>query len=333
VVDLDAPGSSLRHDGAGVLVTVLVPVLDEAVHLREAAAAMLAQDLGDRVEYLFIDGGSADATPQILADLAADPRVRLLANPDRITPAALNRGLAAARGRYVARMDAHTLYPPDYLRTGVARLEQGDVAHVSGPQIATGRAGWSRSIARALQSRAGTGAARFRRESTSEFEIDSGFTGVWERETLRRHDGWDEGWPINQDAELAARIRAAGGRIVCLPPMAARYVPRDGIGPLARQYYRYGLYRSKTSRRHPGSLRAAHLMPPALVATLAAALAPTPLRRPARAGLAAYAAVLAATAAEVGRSDGPGEAARVAVVLLVMHGAWGGGMWRGALRA
>ena len=48
---------------------------------------------------------------------------------------ALNIGLENARGEFVARMDAHTLYPPDYLARGVERLRRGDVAWVSGPQL------------------------------------------------------------------------------------------------------------------------------------------------------------------------------------------------------
>ncbi len=66
-----------------------------------------------RVEFIFIDGRSEDATVDILRELAAtDPRVRILENPRRSTPVALNIGLRAARGEFVARMDAHTHYPP-----------------------------------------------------------------------------------------------------------------------------------------------------------------------------------------------------------------------------
>ena len=43
----------------------------------------------------------------------------------------------------------------------------------------------------------------------------------------------------------AAQIRQAGGRIVCVPEMAASYIPRDTLPALARQYLRYGRYRVK----------------------------------------------------------------------------------------
>src|SRR5437899_327862 len=103
------------------------------------------------------------------------------------------------------------------------------------------------------------------------------FDGLWLRSTVEEHGGWDEGWPINQDSELAARVLRSGGRIVSIPELAARYVPRDSLRGLARQYWRYGNYRAKTAARHPESLGARHLFAPLLaLATLGALVAPGP---------------------------------------------------------
>jgi succinoglycan biosynthesis protein ExoA len=134
-------------------------------------------------------------------------------------------------------MDAHTLYPATYLETGVRWLERGDADWVAGPQLAHGVDRWSRRIAHAFHSPLGIGAARFRRAGgTAAFETDTGFTGIWRAETLKRLNGWDERWAINEDAELAARLREGGGRIVCVPAMAARWIPRRSLPGLIRQY-------------------------------------------------------------------------------------------------
>jgi cellulose synthase/poly-beta-1,6-N-acetylglucosamine synthase-like glycosyltransferase len=318
---------------ARVDVSVLIPVLNEERGLREVVAGMQAQRFDGDVEFLFVDGRSEDRTREILEELAAeDPRIRVLDNPARRTPQALNVGLRAARGDYVARMDGHTHYPPDYLARGVERLRAGGVDWVSGPQLAEGTGTWSRRVALALGSRLGTGGADFRFSADEEFEVDSGFTGVWTRETLERFDGWDEEWLNDQDFELAARIRKAGGRIVCVPGMAAQYVPRDSLARLWRQYHRYGFYRVKTSLRHPESLRRSHVLPPGVVAALAGAVVlPRPLRTLARAGVGLYALVLVAISA---RELGRGAAADVASLPLVfatMHLAWGIGFLRGCL--
>jgi succinoglycan biosynthesis protein ExoA len=315
-------------------VSVLVPVRNEAAVIRDSVAAMCAQRFPGRLELLLVDGRSEDGTRAVLEALAReDPRIRVLDNPRRRIAAALNIGLAHARGRFVARMDAHTLYPPDYLATAVARMQRGDVACVSGPQIPHGTDAGSRRVALALASPLGIGGAAFRRELAEEVETDGAFTGVWRRSTLVRLGGWDPEWLVNEDGELAARVRAAGGRYVCVPAMAARYVPRRTLGALARQYRRYGRYRAKTCGRHPESMRPSHLLPPALVLALAGSLVPRPIARPARAAAGAYAVALAMEGARAAARGGRArEAPLVAAVLATMHLSWGSGFIAGAVR-
>lgn len=317
-----------------VAVSVLAPVLNEEAAIRQAAAAMQAQRIDGELELIFVDGRSEDATVEILRELAErDPRIRIFDNPRRITPVALNIALKEARGSVIARMDAHTHYPPDYLARGLERLQRGGADHVSGPQVPKGEGRWSRRVALALSSRLGTGEADFRHISDDEIEVDSGFTGMWLRSTLERHGGWDEDWPNDQDTELAARIRKEGGRIVCLPQMAAEYVPRDSLSRLARQYFRYGQYRCKTSGRHPESMRRSHVIAPGLVLTLVAAVA---LRGPIallpRLGAGAYAATLLAVSAGEARRGQPADAASLPLVFATMHVSWGLGFLAGCLR-
>lgn len=324
-------GASSLND-AGL--TVLVPVLDELPGIHEVVAALEAQSFDGPLEFLLLDGGSTDGTREVLEELAQrDPRFRVLDNAARHIPAALNLGLRHARGELVARMDAHTLYPPDYLACGAARLRRGDAAWVTGPALADGEGTWSRRVALALTTWMGIGGATFRRPAQEEIETDTGFTGVMRRATLEALGGWDELSLVNEDAELAARVRAAGGRILCLPQMAGRYVPRDSLPALAKQYFRYGRYRARTSRLHPESMRPSHVLAPGIVlAACSAVVAPAPLARPARGLLAAYGlAVLAAS----GRAAGDGrtrDAAALPVVFATMHGSWGAGFLAGCAR-
>lgn len=312
---------------------MLVPVRDEAAGIGETVRDMLTQRFAGNLEFIVIDGRSEDDTCAILDSLAADDtRLRVLDNPGRATPNALNIGLRAARGEFVARMDAHTHYPDDYLARGVTRLRGGDVAHVSGPQIADGSGKWSRRVALALSTKLGSGGAGFRHDQRREVEVDSGFTGVWRRTTLEEQGGWDEGWPQNQDAELAARIHAAGGRSVCVPEMAARYVPRNDLSALARQYWHYGLYRAKTSRRHPESMRRSHVLAPGAALCMLLVLLPGRAVRPARMALLLYGISLIGVSAGSVRRARPADAASLPLVLGVMHFAWGLGFLAGCVR-
>src|SRR3954462_7250937 len=280
--------------------SVLVPVLNEEQHIRDTVDAMRAQEFDGTIELLFMDGGSSDNTRAVLEQLAAsDPRIRVFDNPGRTTPHALNVGLAAARGEYIVRMDAHAFYPARYIAAGVERLPRGGVDWGAGPPSPPGPGRWSRRVALALNSGLTTVGSRKWRAGAEggagdEVELDTGvFAGVWRRSTLDRHGGWDTGWPINQDSELAARVLADGGRIVLLPEMGAEYVPRDNLKGLARQYWRYGIYRATTSRYHATSLRRSHLLAPTLaLAVPAALLAPRLIRVPARMALCAYVASL-----------------------------------------
>jgi glycosyltransferase involved in cell wall biosynthesis len=289
---------------------------------------------------LLVDGGSDDDTKAILAELAeSDSRIRLLENPAQTTPVALNIALSHARGDYVARMDAHSRFPSNYLATGVERLRREDaVEQVTGPMLPEGTGRWSRRVSLALETRLGIGGSgRWEaavRDKAEEIELDTGvFAGVWRRSTVDRLGGWDCGFPVNQDSELAARIIERGGRIVSISSMVATYLPRDGVLALARQYGRYGYYRAKTASRHPGSLRASHLFPPGLVLTAAAAVtAPKPLRANARAGIWLYAAAVVAEGVRARRRAPFHVAAGLPAVLVTMHATWGIGFLLGTAR-
>jgi glycosyltransferase involved in cell wall biosynthesis len=315
-------------------VSVLVPVRDEAAAIRETVAAMRAQRLDGALELLLVDGGSRDGTREILAELArADPRVRVLENPHGGIPQALNVGLRAARGAYVARMDAHTLYPPDYLATGMRWLAEGAADWVAGPQLPHGVDRWSTRIAHALRSPLGVGGAAFRRPAATAFEADAGFTGLWRRETLLQLGGWNERWAVNEDGELAARVRASGGRIVCVPEMAARWIPRRSLRGLVRQYWRYGRYRALTAREHPASMRRSHLLPAAVTVAALGAAVPMPATRVFRRVMAAYAGALCIEAARTARGGVPlRDAAALPLVFAAMHLPWGAGYLAGWLR-
>jgi succinoglycan biosynthesis protein ExoA len=325
----ETPGSS-----DAVEISVLVPVLNEELCIRDAVARMCDQDFADDFELIFLDGRSTDRTCEILKELAReDPRIRVFDNPARRTPQALNLGLVHARGRLIARMDAHTYYPSNYLSAGANRLAQGGADWVSGPQLAEGIDKWSTRVALALTSPLGVGGAGFRRRMSEEVEVDSGFTGMWRHEVLDLYGGWDERWPVDQDFELAARMRADGRRIVCIPEMAAAYIPRNSIKRLAKQYWTYGYYRAKTSRAHPQSMRRSHVLAPGLALTiLCGAVTPKPIRQLARLGIGVYLLALLYSSFAVATTENRRDAATLPLIFSCMHITAGFGFLAGCMR-
>jgi len=102
-------------------VSVIMPVHDRERYVREALGSVLAQTFDD-FELIVVDDGSTDGTAAAVAAVR-DPRLRYLTQPHRGVAAAMNTGLAAARGRYVARIDSDDVWLPDLLATQVAVLE------------------------------------------------------------------------------------------------------------------------------------------------------------------------------------------------------------------
>src|SRR5690606_22412110 len=96
--------------------------------------ALLAMDYPhDRLEILVVAGMSDDGTREVLADYAArHPIVRVLDNPRRVTPNALNIGVVGSRGSIIMPIGAHNSSPPHYIRRLVQCLEESGADNVGG---------------------------------------------------------------------------------------------------------------------------------------------------------------------------------------------------------
>lgn len=103
------------------VVSVLLPVRDGGVYFPAAVASILAQETVP-FELIVIDDGSVDGSREWIAR-HADPRILHLCQPPTGLVAALNRGLAQAKGKYIARMDADDEALPSRLREQVETLE------------------------------------------------------------------------------------------------------------------------------------------------------------------------------------------------------------------
>src|SRR5689334_10079457 len=105
------------------VVSVLLPVWNAAATLPAALRSVARQSLPS-LECVVVDDGSNDATSAVAASFAeVDARFRVVSQPRAGIVAALNVGLDACRGRYVARMDAEDLMHRDRLRLQVEALE------------------------------------------------------------------------------------------------------------------------------------------------------------------------------------------------------------------
>lgn len=307
---------------------------NEASAIESCLASVLASRLpnGEDFELLVLDGDSDDGSGALVDAMAArDPRLRRISNPARLQAPAFNLGLAAARGRYLVRMDAHSLYADDYLAESVRLLEESGAENVGGVQRATGTTWLAKAIAAAVSSKFAAGDAAYRNATTPRW-TDTVYLGAWRTETLRRLGGMREDWAVNEDYEMNVRLRAEGGRVYLSPTIRSTYFVRASLPKLARQYARYGFWKVRTLLAHPRSLRWRQLVAPAFVLSLLATPLMVTLGGPLGAAhLVLYAAanLLAslATAAQAGWRLFPA----LPIVFLTVHLAWGSGFLSGWL--
>ena len=103
-------------------VSVVLCVYNQAAYVAEAIASILGQTLTD-LELIVVDDGSTDSSPEVVRGFT-DPRVRYVRNERNLGHAgSLNRGVALARGRYLAIMDSDDISLPERLARQVDFLD------------------------------------------------------------------------------------------------------------------------------------------------------------------------------------------------------------------
>jgi succinoglycan biosynthesis protein ExoA len=321
-------------------VSVVMPVRNEERHLAESVRHVLGQDYPGPLELVLAVGPSHDRTEQIAQHLAAtDPRITVVANPSGRIAAALNLAVRTARHQVIARIDGHALFPPGYLKTAVAVLEQTGAADVGGVMAAEGETPFEQAVAWGMTSKAGVGSAGWHTGGQAG-PADSVYLGVYRREMIEQAGGWDEEMLRAEDWELNYRIRARGGLVWFTPELQVTYRPRENVRRLGSQYFHYGRWRRVVMREHPETASFRYLAPPAAAAAVGAGLivgliglagiaagAPTAIAA-LTAGLAIpliYAAGITAVSAALSRHEPAGVRARLPLVLAVMHMCWGTG--------
>jgi succinoglycan biosynthesis protein ExoA len=318
---------------ADELVSVIVPARDEESSIGATLTALRRQDYSE-LQIIVVDGGSTDGTVALVErHMAEDPRIELLHNPRQVIPSALNIALAAVRGRWVVRMDAHSTVDESYVGTAVARLREGCWGGVGGRKDGTGTTPAGQAIAAALGSRFGVGGSVYH-YGTDEQHVDHVPFGAYRTELVRRLGGWDERLVANEDFEFDYRLRRSGAVLLFDPRLKITWQSRQTVRSLYHQYRRYGAGKVDVARLHPGSLQPRHLVPPLLVPYLAAAAALV-WRRPGvgTAMITPYAAGLTVVSIRIARTlEDPLARAYLPAAFLAMHVGWGVGVWTRALQ-
>ncbi|MDZ7372431.1 MAG: glycosyltransferase family 2 protein [candidate division KSB1 bacterium] len=273
----------LPMDANSPMVSVVIPVRNEEATIERCLRSVLDQTYpADRLEVLVVDGRSTDRTREVVQRLAQeDGRVRLIDNPDRITPVARNLGVAQARGEIIAIIDGHCWLAEDFLERGVDCLKKTAADCVGGLLTNVARTDTGRAIALVMNSPLGVGNSASRASQRAGF-VDHVSFPLYRREVFDRIGHFDPAMVKNQDDEFNYRLRARGGKIYFSPQIRAYYWVRESLHALWRQYFLYGQFKVEVLRRHPRQMQLRQFLPPAFVAGVIAGVVLSPMWAPAR---------------------------------------------------
>lgn len=254
-------------------ISIVVPLLNEEPYIEGLARSLLELDYPEtQYEIIMADGGSSDRTLEVLARVNADGRIRVLDNPGRTAPAALNVAIAAAGGEIITRIDAHSRVAPDYLRRVVAVMEETGESVVGGPVLMEADTPFRRALVEALLSPVGVGSVPYRtlRERR---HVESLQTGSFRREVLERVGPFDESLAVVEDLDMNTRIRKAGYRLLLDPSIRFWYFPRPNLRALWNQIFTVGRVKAWILGKHPEIFKLKYVLPSAFVVAAAVSLA------------------------------------------------------------
>lgn len=245
-------------------VSVIAPCRNEVDFIARAVETILSSDYpSDRIEILVVDGMSDDGTRDIVRKMADDDgRVRMLDNPQKTVPTAMNIGIRAARGDYIVRIDCHASFASDYVLKCIEVSQRTGAENVGGYSETLPGADTfvAKAISAATSCPFGVGNSMFRLKGP-EKEVDTVPFGAYRKEIFQKVGLYDERLVRNQDIELNYRIRRVGGRIIISPEINLQYYNRATFRGIWQQSFNNGLWNPYTIYLVGGGLCLRHFVP------------------------------------------------------------------------
>ena len=226
------------------MLSVICPIYNEEKYIRKCIDSILSQDYPyNDMEVLFVDGMSTDRTRNIVSEYTKQySHIRLIDNPHKIVPCAMNIGIRASKGDVIIRLDAHASYQPDYFSVlyryscelcveNVGVVCRTDVLNKTPKTLA---------IREVLSNKFGVGNSAFRTGINQIMAVDTVPFGCWPRSVFDRYGLYDERLIRNQDIELNKRIKHGGGKIVIVTDTYCTYLARETFSGLAKNNFGNG---------------------------------------------------------------------------------------------
>lgn len=258
-----------------IRVSIIIPCRNERDYIAGVLDSILANDFPkENLEVIVADGMSEDGTRAVIEEYTKKwPFIRLVDNPKKIVPCALNEAIRKAKGRIIMRMDAHAVYPPNYISRLFSALDEMKADNVGAAwETRPGGPGLvPKAIASALSHPFGVGNATYRLsngEDRTPIETDTVPFGCYRKDVFDRIGLFDEELVRNQDNELNERLKNAGGRIFLIPDVKIQYFARKNFSKLWKMFYQYGYFGPLVDKKLRKPTRLRRYVPLAFVLSL-----------------------------------------------------------------
>jgi cellulose synthase/poly-beta-1,6-N-acetylglucosamine synthase-like glycosyltransferase/spore germination protein YaaH/peptidoglycan/xylan/chitin deacetylase (PgdA/CDA1 family) len=218
-------------------VTVLIPAYNEQAAIVDTVRAALSCDY-PKLEVLIVNDGSTDRTPELVrANFSDDPRVRLINQPNRGKPAALNHGLAEATGEIIVSIDGDTIVDPEAIPRLVRHFADPKVGAVAGNVKVMNRNRWLTRW-QALEYITSQNLEKRAFDLLNCIPVVPGAVGAWRTDLLRANHGFS-GDTVAEDTDLTLTIRRNGWKILYDEDAIGRTEVPETVDTLIRQRFRW----------------------------------------------------------------------------------------------
>ena len=256
------------------MLSVICPIYNEEKYIAKCIDSILEQDYPkDDLEVIFVDGMSKDRTREIVNEYTNKyPFIRLIDNPEKIVPPAMNKGIKTAKGDIIMRLDAHATYEKNYFSVLVHALKElgaDNVGAVCKTDVLN-KTPKTLAIREVLSNKFGVGNSVFRTGVDKVMEVDTVPFGCWKRDVFDKYGLYDVRLVRNQDIELNKRILRAGGKICIVPDTFCTYLARETYQGLAKNNFGNGKWNILTVfyTKQFNSLSIRHFIPLLFVLSL-----------------------------------------------------------------
>jgi glycosyltransferase involved in cell wall biosynthesis len=231
-------------------ISVIVPCQNERNFIETCINSILKTKYPiEQIEIIVADGMSDDGTMEILKEFTLRySNIRIIENPKKITPAALNLGIQHANGNLILIASAHSSFPEDYIPVLVEKMFELNADVVGGIMHTKVRNSTLKSmaIAKVLSTKLGVGNSMFRIGVMKPKMVDTVPFGIYKREVFEDAGLYNESLIRNHDIELSKRIIKANKKIYLIPDISCNYFARDTFKGLALNNYRNGYWNMLT---------------------------------------------------------------------------------------